>query len=34
MEDIKGVQVNVPALNIVPISSIPIKEDKKERKIK
>jgi hypothetical protein len=28
MEDIKGVQVNVPALNIVPIPTIPIKEEK------
>ena len=32
MEDIKGVQVNVPALNIVPIPTIPIKEDKKKEK--
>ena len=32
MEDIKGVQVNVPALNIVPIPAIPIKEDKKKEK--
>lgn len=30
MEDIKGVKVEVPALNIVPIPPIPIKEDKKK----
>ena len=30
MEDIKGVQVKVPMLNIVPIPAIPIKEDKKK----
>ena len=32
MEDIKGVQINVPALNIVPIPNIPIKDEKKENK--
>ena len=30
MEDIKGVKVEVPALNIVPIPEIPIKDDKKK----
>ena len=34
MEDIKGVQVNVPALNIVPIPKIPIKEDNKNKENK
>ena len=32
MEDIKGVKVEVPALNIVPIPEIPIKDEKKENK--
>ena len=32
MEDIQGVEVNVPKLNIVPIPTIPIKEDTKEEK--
>jgi hypothetical protein len=32
MEDIKGVQVNVPALNIVPIPAIPIKEENNKDK--
>ena len=32
MEDIQGVEVDVPALNIVPIPNIPIKEEKKENK--
>ena len=32
IEDIKGVQVNVPALNIVPIQSIPIKEEDNKKK--
>ena len=33
IEDIKGVQVNVPALNIVPIQAIPIKEEDNKFKI-
>lgn len=32
IEDIKGVQVNVPTLNIVPIPKIPVKDKKKENK--
>ena len=30
IEDIQGVEVDVPKLNIVPIPAIPIKEDKKK----
>ena len=33
IEDIKGVQVNVPALNIVPIQAIPIKEEDNKFKV-
>ena len=32
IEDIQGVEVDVPKLNIIPIPSIPIKEDKKKEK--
>ena len=32
IEDIQGVEVDVPKLNIVPIPTIPIKEDKKKEK--
>ena len=32
VEDIQGVEVDVPKLNIVPIPTIPIKENKKKEK--
>ncbi len=32
IEDIQGVEVDVPKLNIVPIPSIPVKENKKKEK--
>ena len=32
LEDIQGVEVDVPKLNIIPIPTIPIKEDKKKEK--
>ena len=32
IEDIQGVEVDVPKLNIVPIPTIPIKENKKKEK--
>ena len=32
IEDIKGVEVDIPKLNIIPIPEIPIKEEKKENK--
>ena len=34
MEDIQGVEVDVPALNIVPIPTIPIKEEDKKKEKK